>query len=814
MTVFATRVGAPVRRREDPPLVQGLGTFVDDVGLPGCLVAAFVRSDLAHARLRALDVEAARRRPGVVAVLTGADVLGRIGTIPCRASVPGMQSPVHHALALDTVCFVGQPIAVVVAGDAAAARDAADAVRVELDPLPAVVDPEGAVAPGAPRIHDDLRDNVAYRLFGPAPDPLGIYTERPPAAPLGLTDDAFARARHVAEFRLVHPRVAPLPLEGRAVAARPERGGAGLTVWVSSQIPHWFRTLLAEALGMAETEVRVIVPDVGGGFGCKIQLYPEELLVPYAARALGRPVRWTESRRENLAVTTHGRGQVQQVRVAFDGDGRLRALRTTIHADLGAYLYFFTPVIPRFSGMIMNGCYAVDALEFEIVGCFTTKMATDAYRGAGRPEAVCIAERAVDVVARALALDPAEVRRRNFIRAFPARTAGGLVYDSGNYPRALETLLALAGYDDLRAEQARQRARGRWLGIGLATYVEVAGYAPSRLRARGLGGWESCEVRVSPTAAVTVLTGLSPHGQGTATAFAQMVSDALGVPLEQVRVLHGDTDAVPYGNGTMGSRGVTVGGGALAMALDAIRAKARRIAALMLEADPDGVVFQDGAFHVADAPERKVGFAEVAFKATDWTFAREVAGVEPGLDAVSRYEPATFAFPFGAHLALVEVHPDTGAIDVLRYVAVDDCGTVVNPLLAEGQVVGGIAQGLGQVLLEEARYDGAGQLVSGTLMDYAIPRADTMPRELTVAHTVTPKPDNPLGAKGVGEAGTIGSIAALMNAVHDALAPLGVQSLDMPYTPERVWRAIRDARSPAGAGRRPGAPQEDSCSAR
>jgi len=780
-------------------LIQGFGTYVDDVQMPGSLHAAFLRSDFAHARLRAVDVEAARRHPGVVDVFTGDDILGRIGTVPCRTTVPGMRSPIHHALAVDKVCFAGQPIAMVVAESASCAEDALEAMRADLEPLAAVVDPETVDVPDVVKIHSELPDNVAYRLFGPAVDPLGLYVDQITTEPIGVTDDAFRRADHVLEFRLVHPRVVPLPLEGRAVLARPERAGTALTVWVSTQMPHWFRTLLAAALGRAEVDIRIIVPDVGGGFGCKCQLYPEELLVPYAALTLGRPVRWTETRRENLATTTHGRGQIQRVRVAFDHDGRIRALRTKIYADLGAYLYFFTPVIPRFSGLIMNGCYAVDALEFEIVGGYTNKMATDAYRGAGRPEAICIAERAVDLVARALGMDPAEVRRRNFIRSFPARTASGLVYDSGDYPRALERLLELARYADLRAEQTRLRAQGRYLGIGLGTYVEVAGYAPSKLRAPGLGGWESCEVRVSPTGTVTVLTGLSPHGQGTATAFAQLVADELGVPLDQIRVIHGDTDAVPYGNGTMGSRGLSVGGAALAMSLQKIKDKTKRIAGLMLDADADRIAFEDGHLYVVDHPEHKVGFAEVAFKATDWTFAKDTLGVEPGLDATSRYEPPAFSFPFGAHLALVEVDPDTGAIDVLRYLAIDDCGTIVNPLLTEGQVMGGIAQGLGQVLLEEAYHDRAGQLLTTTLMEYAIPRANSMPRELVIDHTTTPNPNNPLGAKGIGEAGTIGSIAALMNAVLDALASLGVEHLDMPFTPDRVWRAIRDARARAAA---------------
>jgi carbon-monoxide dehydrogenase large subunit len=795
MRAFTKHVGVPVPRIEDAALVQGGGTFVDDVALPGCLHAAFLRSDWAHARIRAVDVSGAARRPGVVTVVTGEDVVGKIGTIPCRSSVPGMKRPVHHALAVDKVCFVGQPVAMVVAESPAAAWDALASVHVDFEPLPAVSEPEGAVQPGAAVIHEDLGDNVAYRLFGPATDALGLYAAGFPTAPLGLTRDAFARAEHQVQFRLALPRLAAAPLEGRAVLAQPNRARTGLTVWVSTQIPHWFRTLLAEALRLSESQLRVIVPDVGGGFGAKIQLYPEELLVPYMALRLDRPVKWVETRRENLAASVHGRGQVQYVRVAFNGDGRILALRATIYADLGAYLYFFTPVIPRFTGMIMNGCYDVEAIEFEIVGCFTNRIATDAYRGAGRPEATCIAERAVDVVARHLGLDPAEVRRRNFIRTFPARTASGLVYDSGDYHTALDRLLAIAGYGELRREQARLRREGRYLGIGLATYVEVAGYAPSKMRGPGLGGWESCTVRVDPTGSVTVLTGLSPHGQGTATALAQIVADDLGVPLASVKVLHGDTDAVQYGNGTMGSRGMAVGASALVLALARIKAKARRIAALMLDANPDGITFDNGTLYVTEQPERKVAFTEVALKATDFKLGTDTAGLEPGLDATSRFEPSSFTFPFGAHLAVVEVDAETGEVTVQKYVAVDDCGTIVNPLLIEGQVVGGIAQGLGQALLEAVRYDESGQLLTATLMDYAVPRSGTMPGDLTVTHTVTPTPHNPLGAKGVGEAGTIGATAALMNAVLDALAPLGVEHLDMPYSPHRVWEAIQEARA-------------------
>ncbi len=786
---YAQHVGSPVRRLEDPRLVRGRGLFVDDVHALGSLHAAFFRSDFAHARIRSLNVERARRHPGVFAVLTGADVLGKIGTIPCKASVLGMATPIHSPLATDKVCFVGQPIAMVVARDAYTAHDAVQLIDADFEPLPTVIDPEEAARPDAPKIHDDLQSNVCYRIFGPASDALGLYTKGLSTRPLGLTDSVFARAEHQAEFRLVQQRVGALPLEGRAVLAVPD-GAGSLTVWASTQIPHWMRTLLAEALQIAETRVRVIAPDVGGGFGCKIQLYPEEMLVPYAALALGRPVRWVETRRENLAATVHGRGQVQHVRVAFDGRGRILALKAKIYADLGAYLYFFTPAIPRFTGLIMSGCYDIGVLEFEVVGCFTNKIATDAYRGAGRPEATCIAERAVDVVARTLGLDPAEVRRRNFLRSFPARTAGGLVYDSGDYSGALDKLLAVAQYDRLRAEQAEARKRGRLVGIGLCTYVEVAGFAPSHVRPPGLGGWESCTVRVDPTGSVTVLTGLSPHGQGTATAFAQIVADELGVPLDAVRVVHGDTDVVQYGNGTMGSRGISVGGGALVEALAKIKLKARQIAAAMLEADVEDIRFDHGNIFVGDQPERKVGFAEVAAKATDWTFISTPRHLEPGLDATSRYEPPAFTYPFGAHLAAVEIDRDTGAVTVTKYVAVDDCGTIINPLLVQGQVHGGVAQGLGQVLLEGVTYDEGGQLVTGTLMDYAVPRADVMPLDLRVDHTITPNPNSPLGAKGAGEAGTVGAVAAVLNAVHDALAPLGIEVPDMPLTASKIWEAL------------------------
>jgi carbon-monoxide dehydrogenase large subunit len=576
-------------------------------------------------------------------------------------------------------------------------------------------------------------------------------------------------------------------MEPRAVLAKAEAGTGRLTVWVSTQFPHTFRTLLAEALSLPESDVHVIAPDVGGGFGCKLQLYPEELLVPWAARQLRRPVRWVETRREHLAATVHGRGQAQQIKVGFNNDGRIIALKAKIFCDLGAYLYFFTPVIPRFTGFIMNGCYDIEALEFEVIGCFTNKIATDAYRGAGRPEAICIAERVVEVVAETLGLDPVEVRRRNFIREFPARTATGFVYENGDYHASLDRLLVLSGYDALRREQARQRAEGRLIGLGLATYMEVGGLAPSRMRAPNLGGWESCTIRVDPTGSVTVLTGASPHGQGLATAFSQIVADELGVALGAIRVLHGDTDVVPYGNGTMGSRSLAIGGGALLMSLSKVKDKARRVAALLLEAEPDGITYDGGGLFVTDRPERKVSFAEVAARANDFKFEQPTTGLEPGLEATSRYEPETVTYPFGAHLAMVEIDPETGEVRLLRYYGVDDCGRVINPLIVEGQVHGGIAQGVGQVLFEHMVYDETGQLLSGTLMDYAIPRADTMPSVLVLEHMETPNLRNPLGVKGAGEAGTIGSVSAVYNAILDALAPRGVRQADMPLLPRRVW---------------------------
>jgi carbon-monoxide dehydrogenase large subunit len=784
MAVRPQLVGARMKRREDPALLQGLGQYVDDIPLAGTLHAAFLRSPYAHARLTGLHVEAARQHPGVVAVLTGDDILGKVGTIPCVAAAPGLKLPVQHALAVGKVGFVGQPVAVVVAESPATAHDAVEVIAMDVELLPAVVDPEQAAQPGAPKVHDDFDDNIMFHLYGPA--------HPPSLTPLGLTDELFRQADRVVSLKMTHQRVVPMTMEPRGVLATFDRGRGKLTVWLSTQIPHLVRTLLAHALSMPEHRLQVIAPEVGGGFGAKGQLYPEEVLIPYLARALGRPVKWIERRREQFTSTIHGRGLVEYVDAAVNNDGTLLAVKCTCYCDMGAYMQLFTPAIPGFGLLLMAGPYNAQAIEFEQIAVFTNKVATDAYRGAGRPEATYAIERLMDTMARALHLDPAEVRRRNFLRDLSRPTPAGLLYDSGNYEAALDKALALVGYEALRAEQQRLRAQGRYLGIGLASYIAISGLGPSFLLPSGMGGWESCAIRVEPTGMVTVLTGVSPHGQGSETTYAQLVADALGVPLDHIEVVHGNTDVVPYGIGTFGSRSLAVGGAAVQMSVEKIKAKAKQLAAYMLDVRPEDVTYGDGAIYVTADPGRQTTLAEVAFAATDFNWQLQggvPAGLEPGLEATSRFEPTNGTCPFGTHICVVEVDPETGQVELKRYVAVDDCGNVINPLIVDGQVHGGIAQGLGQALYEEVVYDAHGQLVTGSLMDYAVPKAPMLP-PLETARTVTPTLLNPLGAKGIGEAGTSGSAPAVANAIMDALAPFGVTHLEMPLKPEKLWRLM------------------------
>jgi len=768
-------VGEPIPRVEDHRLITGRSQYVDDIVRPRMAYAAILRSIYAHARVKAVHVENARRAPGVIAVFTGEDVREAIGPVPVASRLPDLKVPKHPVLAVEKVHYVGEPIAVVVAEDRYLARDAVDLIEVEYEPLEAVVDPERAIAEGAPIIHEEFGTNVAFvwQLSG------------------GDIERAFREADLVVSQRMVNQRLIPVAMEPRGVVAEYLPGEGQLTVWTSTQIPHLLRTQLAAMLRLAENRVRVIAPEVGGGFGSKLNVYAEEALVGYLAMRLGRPIKWIETRRENFLSTIHGRGQIAEVEAAVKRDGTVLGLRYKIIQDVGAYHQLLTPAIPTLTGLMATGPYKIPNLRVQVIGAFTNKMATDAYRGAGRPEATYLLERMMDRIAGELGLDPVEVRMRNFPQPeeFPFPTASGLAYDSGNYQQALRRALEIVGYEGLRQEQQQLRQQGRYLGIGISTYVEICALGPSP--ALPAGGWESATVRVEPTGKITVLTGTSPHGQGQETSFAQIVADELGVELADVRVVHGDTAIVQYGIGTFGSRATAVGGTAVYGALQKVKEKATRLAAHLLgEENVANVAFEDGCFFLKDNPERRVTFQEVALAAY---LAKSLPpGMEPGLEATYFFEPSNFTFPFGAHIAVVEVDPETGDVQFRRYVAVDDCGRVINPLLVDGQVHGGIVQSLGQALLEEAVYDENGQLVTGELTEYAIPKATDVPW-LETDRMETPSPVNPLGVKGVGEAGTIAATPAIVNAVLDAVAPFGVRHLDMPLKPEKIWRAIRGA---------------------
>jgi carbon-monoxide dehydrogenase large subunit len=770
-------VGERIKRREDPRLIRGLATYTDDLKLHGMLHAAFVRSDYASGRIVKVDSTRARARKGVVGVFTYDDLRGKVGRSPIVAMIPDMKDAEHPLLADGVVRYVGQPIAVVVANDRYVVRDAVLDVDVEIDPLPAVVDVEKAMEPGAPKVYEQLADNVCYRLPLPHPE----------------VDRLFAAADGTLSLRLVNQRVAPVSMEGRAVLAQWEEGPQKLTVWSSTQTPHGVKQQIARCLGIPDVHIRVIAPEVGGGFGAKIPAYPEECVLPWISRKLRRPVKWAETRTENLLNTTHGRGHVEYAEVAYRKDGTLLAIRGKTIAELGAYLSFFGAGIPTFTHLLMSGCYGLKGVSWELVGVYTHTMATDAYRGAGRPEAAYIVERLIEAVAVKLGMDPVEIRQRNLLPAdaFPHTTPTGAVYDSGNYALTVTKAIQRFDYAAAREAQKKARAEGRLVGIGVATFTEICGLGPSTGASalQGHGTWESAEVRVEPSGNVTVMTGVSPHGQGQETAFAQMVADAFGIGIDDVTVVHGDTDVVTHGVGTFGSRGLVVGGTALRMATDKIAAKAKRIAAHLLDATEASVVFREGEFHVPGS-ERRMGFREVAQAAHLWNV--PIPNEEPGLEALARFEPSGTTFPFGVHFCQVEIDRDTGEIELQRFVSVDDVGNVINPLLADGQRLGGIIQGLGQALCEEVRYDESGQLLTATFMDYVMPRAKMFPR-IELDSTCTPSPLNPLGAKGIGELGTIGATPAVVCAALDALRPLGVTHLDMPLRSERIWRAIRDA---------------------
>ena len=765
-------VGARIKRREDPGLMRGLGQYVDDVKLPEILHVAILRSPHGHARIKSIDTAAARQHPGVVAVFTGEDLRDQISTLPTTADNPTLRIPKHYVLAVDKVCYVGEGVAAVVAEGRYRARDAIDLIGVEYEPLPAVTDPEKALAPGSPVIHSEWPDNLAFRW----------------EQAQGDVEKAFKRSDRVVKQKLVHQRLAPIAMETRGVIARYLATDKELTVWSSTQIPHLLKTHLAKMLRLPEEQVRVIAPDVGGAFGSKLNVYAEEGLLAWIAMKLGRAVKWIEERRENFRATIHGRGQVGEVEAAVKKDGTILGLRYKVIADIGAYHQLFTPAIPPFTGLMLSGCYKIPAIAIDVTAAFTNKMSTDAYRGAGRPEATYVIERLMDRIAQELDIDAVKVRRKNFPqpKQFPFKTATGLAYDSGNYQRALDKALRLAGYDKLRREQKKLRRRGRYLGIGVSTYVEICAMGP--------GFWEYGKVEVEPSGSVRVFSGASPHGQGQKTSFAQIVADQLGVDLDDIDVIHGDTAIVAKGIGTFGSRATAVGGIAIYQAAEKVREKARDLAAQLFEVDADDLVFSEGRFAVKGVPRKALTIAQIARQS-------HAAKLAPDLAADSTFEPANFTFPFGTHICVVEVEPETGNVEIKKYVAVDDCGKVINPLLVDGQVQGGIAQGLGQALYEEVVYDENGQLLTGSLMDYPLPRAANLPH-FELARTETPTPVNPLGVKGIGEAGTIGSTPAAVSAVVNALAPFGVTHIDMPLTPQKIWRVCREKRqAPAGRHR-------------
>jgi aerobic carbon-monoxide dehydrogenase large subunit len=780
---FTTMVGARIRRREDPRLITGRATYTDDVKQVGTVYAAFVRSPYGHAKIRGIDLSAAKAHPAVLAAYHGEDLHhahNLKASLPVAHKMPDLKTPPHWMLALDEVRFVGDPVAVVVASSPYAARDAAELVEVDYEELPAVVDPFKAMADGAPLVHHDLGTNVCFRMPFSAGDP----------------DAAFAAADAVIKQRIVNQRVAPVPIEPRSMVANWDAGMQQLTLYSATQIPHLLRTQLAIVLGLPENHIRAIAPEVGGGFGAKLNVYAEEAVVSWVAMQLERPVKYIETRSECFQAMIHGRDQIDDLEIAAKKDGTITGIRVQITANMGAYLQLLTPVVPTLTMLMIPGCYAIQNISCEVVGVLTNTMSTDAYRGAGRPEATFFIERAMDLVAQRFGLDPAEVRRKNFIpsASFPHTTAMGLTYDSGDYETTMDKALRLADYAGLRKQQEELRAQGRYLGIGLSTYVEVCGMGPSA--AMPAAGWDSATVRVEPTGSITVMTGVSPHGQGQETTFAQIVADELGVPIDQVSVIHGDTDKVQYGVGTFGSRGTAVGGAALKLAIDTIQAKAIKIAAHQWEANPDDVEYKNGKIQVKGDPSKQMTTAEAGFLA--FMGDKLPPGMEPGMDATRRFEPPNFVFPFGTHVCVVEVDALTGEVKVVKYLAVDDCGRLINPMVAEGQVHGGIAQGLSQALFEEVVYDDNGQLLTGTLMDYAIPHAEQVPH-YELDHTVTPTTVNPLGIKGIGEAGTIGSTPAVANAVIDALRPFGVVHIDMPLKPERLWAAMHAGRSNGSA---------------
>ena len=791
-------VGQGVLRKEDPELVTGEARYIDDIALPGMVWVAVARSPIAHARINGVNLARVREMPGVVAAYSGEDLSDQwAGALPCawpiaQRAFPAeptsedARMPDHWPVARDVVRYVGDAVAVVVADSRAHAKDALEAVEVDYDPLEPSLEIEASLAKGAPTIHPDLGDNECYTW----------------SLTNGDIDRVFSDAPVVVKERYLHPRLIPNAIEPRGVVVQPAPFGGDFTMYSATQIPHILRTTLGLTLGIPENRLRIIAPAVGGGFGSKLNVYSEEAICIAVARKLGRPVKWIEERTENYLATIHGRSQIQDMEVAATEEGKVLGFRAKILADMGAYLQLVTPGIPLLGAFLYHGEYGADAYHFECTGVFTNKTPTDAYRGAGRPEATYAVERIMDALARRVGVDPAEIRRMNFLPPFdsPTDTPAGLQFDSGNYEATFDKALEAADYEGLRKEQAARRESNdpKQIGIGLSTYIEMCGLAPSQVLAAlkyGAGGWDAATVRCHPTGKVTVVTGTSPHGQGHVTSWSQIAADALGVQVGDVEVLHGDTAVSPLGMDTYGSRSLAVGGIALHFATEKIKAKARKIAAHELEVAEEDLEWSDGAIRVKGAPDRAKTIPEIAF--SSWTAHSLPEGVEPGLEETFVFDPPNFTFPAGAHVCAVEVDTETGASEIIRYVAIDDCGNLINPTIVQGQVHGGVAQGIAEAMFEEALYDDAGNLQTSHMGYYRVPSAAELP-SFETDHTVTPSSTNPLGVKGVGEAGTIASPAAVVNAVIDALQPLGISAIDMPVTPERVWRAIQDAKGGQG----------------
>ncbi len=783
--VLPKLVGQRVKRREDPRLIQGLGTYVDDIKLVGMQHAAFKRSDLAHARILSVDVSEAESMPGVEAVFTGAQIAEFVAPMPIGTPFP---SPDHLAVAVDTVRYVGEPVAVVVANDRYVARDAADTIVIDYEPLPAVVDPERAMTGQPAQIHADFENNLAVALV---PSGTGVSADLQTVDDTAV-DKAFADADVVVSQRMYNQRLAPTAMEPRGVVAHFEPGKDTMTIWSSTQNPHILRSFIAALNGMGQDQVRAIAPEVGGGFGAKINIYGEEYVVAGLSKRLGVPLKWAEDRSEAFLATTHGRDIIGYLDLAATSDGKVLGMKLRLIADIGAYNMLLTAAIPTLTMMMANATYDIPAIRTTLTEVFTNKTPTDAYRGAGRPEATYFVERGMDMLARELGMDPGELRRKNFIQPdqFPYATQMGAVYDSGDYEKALDLGLKTAGWEELKQQRDAARAEGRLVGLGLAMYVEVCGLGPSS--SLPTGGWEHSQVTIERDGRISATTGASPHGQGNETTFAQMLADQFGVPLDHVTIHHGDTGVVKQGIGTFGSRSQAVAGTALHLAGGKVKEKMAKFAAALIEAHEDDLVFENGRISVKGVPDSGKTFAEVAGYA--YVPVPLPEGLTPGLSDEAFFEPANNTYPFGCHISLLEIDRDTGEPTLLRLVAIDDAGNLINPLIVEGQIHGGLAQGIGQAMVEEVRFSEDGQPLTASFMDYAIPRAADFPR-FELDNTVTPTPVNPLGAKGVGEAGTLGSTPCIVSAAVDALSEFGVKHIDMMLRPEKLWHIIHGGQS-------------------